>query len=121
MLIWNERQLDTTPFLREYEELLVKYSTDYSVVRHDNIRTSELDYFFQGPYEKAAFANVQVFDFEGLKGRMLSASYMPDPGHASYNKMIDSLAAVFANHNQNGRIEVFYDTKIYFSRPFLWQ
>ncbi len=121
VLIWNERQLDSTPFLREYEQFLVTYSTDYSVVRHENIQVEELDDFFVGSYEKAAFSNVQVFDFEGLKGRMLSSSYMPDPDHASYQEMVESLAALFAKHNQNGRIEVFYDTNIYFSRPFLWQ
>ena len=121
VLMWNERQLDSTLFLREYEEFLVTYSTDYSVVRHENITTEELDNFFRGPYSKATFANVQVFDLKGLKGRMLSASYMPDPGHMSYTEMIESLAALFAKHEQNGRIEIFYDTNIYYSRRFLWQ
>src|SRR5438034_6729060 len=36
VLIWNERRLDSTPFLREYERLLLKYGTDYQVVRHEN-------------------------------------------------------------------------------------
>jgi len=121
VLMWNERQLDSTPFLEAYEQFLVRYSTDYSVVRHENIQTEELDKFFLGPYEKATFQNVQVFDFEGLKGRMLSSSYMPDPGHMSYTEMIESLASIFAKHAQNGRIEVFYDTNVYHSRPFLWQ
>src|SRR5215475_498875 len=36
VLIWNERSTDTTPFLRDYEQLLMTYGTDYQQVRHEN-------------------------------------------------------------------------------------
>ena len=36
-LIWNLRQLDTTPFLREYEKFILDNANDYAAVRHDNI------------------------------------------------------------------------------------
>src|SRR5215813_11661600 len=36
VVIWNERRLDTTPFLRDYEALLLKYGTDYQNIRHEN-------------------------------------------------------------------------------------
>ncbi len=121
VLIWNERQLDTTPFLIEYEQFLVKYSTDYQVVRHENIKIGELEHFFQGPFEKATFPNVQVFDFDGLRGRMSSSSYMPTEADEQYRAMIDELHRLFAKHSENGRIEVFYDTNVYVSRSFLWQ
>src|SRR5712691_9479273 len=32
VLLWNERLTDATPFLRGYEELLLKYGTDYQDV-----------------------------------------------------------------------------------------
>src|SRR5205085_2919328 len=35
VLIWNERQTDTTPFLQEYEQLLLTYGTDYKEIRHE--------------------------------------------------------------------------------------
>jgi ubiquinone/menaquinone biosynthesis C-methylase UbiE len=34
VLIWNERRIDSTPFLRAYEQLLRTYSTDYAEVDH---------------------------------------------------------------------------------------
>ena len=43
-LIWNERQLDTTEFLREYEKLLLKYAKDYEKVRHENIDQQKLGF-----------------------------------------------------------------------------
>lgn len=115
VLIWNERQLTTTPFLIEYEELLLKYATDYAKVRHENIDQLKLREFFQAEYGSATFQNVQIFDFEGLKGRMLSSSYMPSETDDIYETMIGELRALFANHNESGKIRVFYDTNVYYS------
>ena len=116
VLIWNERQLDTTPFLIEYEAFLLRYAYDYGSVRHENIEAEQLDAFFRSEYGSATFQNVQVFDFDGLKGRMLSASYMPSETDAVFPAMIEELRTVFANHAENGRIRVFYDTRVYCSR-----
>ena len=115
VLIWNERQLDTTPFLVEYEVFLLKYSMDYAAVRHENFDAVKLRDFFQNEFGSATFSNVQVFDFDGLKGRMLSASYMPSKSDVIYAEMIDELRILFAKHAENGRINVFYDTNMYFS------
>lgn len=116
VLIWNERQLDTTAFHREYEALLVKYANDYGHVRHENIAEEELRAFFQQPYEQALFPNEQVFDFDGLKGRMLSASYMPTENDPRFRSLANELHAIFAKHAENGRIRVLYDTRVYTSQ-----
>ncbi len=46
VLIWNERRVDTTPFLQGYEELLQQFSTDYASVDHRNIDENTLTRFF---------------------------------------------------------------------------
>lgn len=116
VLIWNERQLDTTPFLREYEAFILRYSNDYPVVRHENITADELQKFFKQEFHTATFPNVQVFDFEALMGRMLSASYMPSETAGGYGEMIEELHRLFAKHAENGKIKVFYDTNVFYSR-----
>ncbi|MBP7415666.1 MAG: class I SAM-dependent methyltransferase [Pyrinomonadaceae bacterium] len=116
VLLWNERQLDTTPFLVEYEAFLEKYAYDYGTVRHENIKKQELDDFFQKEYGSATFQNFQIFDFEGIKGRMLSSSYMPNESDAIFPTMIEDLRSLFAKHAENGRIKVFYDTRGYYSQ-----
>jgi ubiquinone/menaquinone biosynthesis C-methylase UbiE len=78
-LMWNQRQLDTTAFLVEYEKFLLKYAKDYTHVRHEKIDEEVLAAFF-AKHSRKTFDNEQVFDFDGLKGRMLSASYMPRNG-----------------------------------------
>ncbi len=115
VLIWNERQLDTTPFHVEYEAFLLKYARDYQRVRHENIAANELTGFFQSEYGSATFANSQTFEFDGLKGRMLSASYMPSEEHEIFPEMIAELQALFAKHAENGKIRVLYDTNVYYS------
>ncbi len=113
VLIWNERQLDTTPFLVEYEAFLLKYADDYTHVRHENIQIKELQDFFQKEYVAVTFPNQQIFDFEGLKGRMLSASYMPSEADPMFETVVDDLRRLFAKHAANDRIIVLYDTNVY--------
>lgn len=116
VLMWNERQLDTTPFLIEYEALLQKYSTDYEVVRHDRYCEDVIRDLFGGAVGMAAFANKQILDFDGLKGRALSASYVPAAGQPRHEEMLGELAVTFAKHARDDRIEILYDTNVYYSR-----
>ena len=113
-LIWNERQLDSTPFLRDYEQLLIKYAKDYLEVRHEKVNEELLSAFFKADFRRARFANVQVFDFDGIRGRMLSSSYMPSEADKDYLPMVEELEMLFAKHSENGRIKVFYDTNIFY-------
>lgn len=115
-LIWNERQLDTTPFLVEYEEFLVKHANDYASVRHDKIKDAEITSFLGPEYGKAVFENIQVFDLGGLKGRMFSASYMPAEDSEQGRAAAADLERLFAKHADGGKIKVFYDTNIFYSK-----
>ncbi|MGH9948838.1 MAG: class I SAM-dependent methyltransferase [Pyrinomonadaceae bacterium] len=115
-LIWNERQLNTTEFLIEYENLLLKYANDYEKVRHENIDESKLSSFFETEFERQTFANEQVLDFAGLKGRLLSSSYMPAEKDEKYEPMAKELHALFAKHEQGGKITILYDTNVFYTQ-----
>lgn len=115
-LIWNERQLDTTEFLREYEKLLLQYANDYEKVRHENIDSRKLESFFESGYKHATFSNEQVFDFDGLRGRVLSSSYMPAEDDPKFPALEKELRALFTKHSEQDRIKVFYDTNIYYKQ-----
>lgn len=115
-LIWNERQLDSTDFLRGYERLLVKFGTDYAQVRHENISNDILKEFFQNTFQKAVFQNSQIVDFEGLKGRLLSSSYIPTEEHPRFEQMIGELQDLFNRYEKNDRIEIIYDTNVYYGQ-----
>jgi SAM-dependent methyltransferase len=110
VLIWNERRLDPTPFLRTYEELLLKYGTDYDRVRHEDVS----GFFAPRGFLVATFANFQIFDFEGLQGRAFSASYTPEPSHSNYRPMVEELIKIFQRHQKDGKVTIEYDTNIYY-------
>ena len=117
VIVWNDRRTSGTPFLEDYERLLLAYGTDYKEVSVKYAEESSLAALF-GPVapSQKTFDNEQVFDFDGLRGRLTSASYTPEPGHPSYAPMMSELAAVFRRHEQGGRVVVTYDTKVFYGR-----
>lgn len=115
-LIWNERRLDSTPFLRAYEQLMLQYGTDYQEVRHENVTGEIADFFAPQGFRQESFENIQTFSFESLKGRVLSSSYAPGPEHPSFEPMIAALREVFDKHEQRGTIAFEYDTRVYYGQ-----
>jgi len=116
-LIWNERLVDTSPFLRAYEELLQRFGTDYAAVDHRNVDTDAITAFFAPrPFTQREFENQQVFDHDGLKGRLLSSSYTPEPSHLNYQPMLDALRALFNKYQIGGNVSFDYVTRLYFGR-----
>lgn len=116
VLIWNERKLDSTPFLRAYEALLIEYGTDYTSVRHENVTEELIRSFMPRDYARHVVRNDQKLDFAGLKGRLLSSSYAPAPGHPNHEPMIDSLAHIFEEFCPDGHAVIEYDTVIHCGR-----
>ena len=114
VLIWNERLTDTAPFLREYEDLLQKYGTDYAAVDHRNVDADAIAAFFAPhPFSLRKFENRQVVDFDGAKGRLLSSSYTPESGHPHYQPMLDEMRAIFDKHQVTGKVSFDYVTLMY--------
>ena len=115
-LIWNERQLDATDFLRDYENFLREFATDYDEVRHENVTRKELADFFRVDFRQATFQMSQTFDYEGLKGRLLSSSYTPTTENSLFEPMIKELDRLFTKHEKDGKIHILYDTNIYYGQ-----
>jgi SAM-dependent methyltransferase len=114
VLVWNERQLDTTPFLRDYEQFLLEYGTDYRIVRHENAIDAIAIFFAPRDFMLESFPNNQEFDFESLKGRVLSSSYIPEPKDPNFPVMLRNLRAIFERHERDGRISFDYNTRVYY-------
>jgi SAM-dependent methyltransferase len=117
VLLWNERCIDTTPFLREYEQLLLAYGTDYQEIRHERTTDAVNEFFDLQPYQERTFDMRQEFDYGGLAGRLLSSSYAPGPGHPRHEPMLAQLRRIFDRHALNGRVAVDYKTRVYFGQP----
>ncbi len=115
VLMWNDRQTDTTDFLKVYEDFLQMFGTDYKEVNHKNTQDEKIfTEFFDGDFKEKIFFNFQDVDFTGLKGRVLSSSYMPNEGHKDFEFMISCLKKIFIRYQEKGTVRLVYDTKIYF-------
>jgi SAM-dependent methyltransferase len=116
-LIWNERVTTTTPFLVAYEQLLKDYSTDYEQVDHRRIDDDVIrDFFGSDQFRLNQFKNVQVFDYEGVKGRLLSSSYAPEEGRPNYEPMLAELERIFQAYQDEGRVVFEYVTQMYYGQ-----
>ncbi|WP_235903433.1 class I SAM-dependent methyltransferase [Taibaiella lutea] len=116
ILFWNER-LQSSDFEKEYDALIVKHAIDYVKVDHRRIDWDSIETFYT-PHqvELKEFPNYQVFDFEGLKGRLLSSSYMPQKGDKGYDAMVADLKQLYDKYQQHDSITINYATKIYIGK-----
>jgi SAM-dependent methyltransferase len=116
VLVWNERRTERTPFLRDYEQLLLTYGTDYKEVRHERTTAVIHEFFRPAPHEERVFSLTQKFDYEGLAGRLLSSSYAPLEGHPSHAPMMRELERIFRAHAESGTVAFEYDTRVFYGR-----
>jgi len=117
VLLWNERRTDSTPFLREYEHLLLSYGTDYQEVRHERTTAEIADFFSPSPFRSRNLEMRQEVDYTGLEGRLLSSSYTPTSDHANYDTMLRELRRIFDAHQIDDRVSLEYNTLVYYGRP----
>lgn len=116
LLIWNERS-EASPFLRDYDQFLRQFSTDYADVNHRHIDGAVFDQFFgAGQYRVETFVNYQDFDFAGLTGRYLSSSYSYAETHPTHSDAIRELRRLFELYQQQGLVRFDYQTRVYAGR-----
>jgi ubiquinone/menaquinone biosynthesis C-methylase UbiE len=115
LLIWNER-LVNSGFEKAYEDLLLNFGTDYALIDHRNITIDKIEAFLSKPVRTATFHNFQQFDFAGLKGRLLSSSYVPNRNSEIFPAMISKLQSIFDQHQRNGKVIFNYETKVFFGK-----
>ncbi len=127
VILWNDRDAMSTPFLREYERLLINFGTDYLEVNHRNVVIASspdanivnsnglrtIDFFRGQPVLELKFENIQELDYAGLEGRLLSSSYIPSRGDEKFEPMLRALRKMFDRYAIGGKVEMVYQTLLY--------
>jgi len=117
VVAWNDRRISESRFGREYEDLLVRFSTDYTRVKETYPEAPVMQRFFgERHFRSAELPNFQEFDFTGLSGRLRSSSYAPQKGHANYEPMMSELKRIFDENQVDDHVRMRYTTQIYFGQ-----
>lgn len=113
LLVWNDRRSDS-PFLEAYERFLHEHGTDYAQVTHRNVLAeARVPAFLGCEPAMREFPYSQQFDWEGLRGRALSSSYIPGPTHQHHGPMLVALREVFDRFATAGLVEFQYVTRAF--------
>lgn len=114
VLLWNKRSHDHSELVAAYEQLLRDFATDYTAsLVSDSWNAPAVKFFGEGKCEHRVLPNHQEFDFEGFRGRLLSASYAPLPGQKKHEPMMARLQEIFDKYQVDGRVRFEYETHLY--------
>lgn len=117
-LVWNDRELEATPFLRAYEELLVRRCPKYRELQGKADSKEKFDALLgHGRWTRHVVANEQHLDREGLVSRLLSSSYAPRPGEPTHDETMAELRAIFDRRAEGGLVAMLYTTVVILGRP----
>ena len=116
VLIWNGFHVETSPLNNGYQNIVLRYGTDYKEVAREISGVDVASFFAPNNCECAKFNFQQVFDYEGLKGRLLSSSYAPDETDPRFEEMSDELRSLFDANEQDGKVEFDYETEVYYGQ-----
>jgi SAM-dependent methyltransferase len=112
-LVWNDRDVKSTPFLRAFEALLVEHCPKYPELQGKADTTAKFDAVFgAGRWKRSTLPNDQRLDREGLVSRVMSASYAPKPGTPAYDAIVAALDALHERHAESGNVRIAYSTVI---------
>lgn len=115
-VLYNNRRMAGDAFHEGYEEILVEYGTDYGKVRDSHLTEDRLSAFFApNEMKSATLPNSQQLTLEALHGRVLSSSYMRQPGHPRYEEMSRAVADLFAQNESGGCVRMEYECAVSWS------
>jgi SAM-dependent methyltransferase len=116
VLMWNGFRVEISPLNSAYQQLVLKYGTDYQEVRREIIGCDVESFYAPGDCKCARFEFQQIFDYAGLEGRLLSSSFAPERGHPDYEPMLSELQEIFDANQKDGKVVLHYQTELYYGR-----
>jgi SAM-dependent methyltransferase len=117
VVVYNHRRMRGDAFHEGYERILVEFGKDYRMVQGSHLAEERLaEFFAPSEMKRATLPNPRDLTLEGLRGLVLSASYMPQEGDAKYPAMMDAVDALFAGHARAGVKRMEYECAVCFGQ-----
>lgn len=115
-LVWNIRDIEHSQFMVAYETLIQDYCLEYKGSKAEQFNHTVTGFFEPYVMHTQSFPNEQVFDWEGLQGRLLSTSYCLPTDHPKFSEMLAALKRIFERYQVNNNIRFLYQTKVYYGQ-----
>lgn len=119
VLIWNERRKNVTSFMCDYERLLLhEFGEDSAQSLFRNVTSCEslARFFGSSDYGATRLLNCQTLDLDGLTGQLASTSYSPECGDGRKSVSPAAARELFEKHQTDGRVQIDYDTIVYWGQ-----
>src|SRR5487761_355900 len=112
-ILYNDRKTDdASGIMQRYEEIIDKHARNKPNL--ERVEDDILSKFFSGwSFKKFSIPNKQGLGFEGLVGRVCSASYMPQPNQEGFSEAKKELGDMFSKHQEDNKITLSYETNIF--------
>ncbi|MFW9778520.1 MAG: class I SAM-dependent methyltransferase [Candidatus Heimdallarchaeota archaeon] len=118
-LAWNSRDQNSSLFMREIEELIIRFGTDYKEVARTSGEDDPVSILFSpNSYKKVTLPTHQIFDYLGLEGRIRTVSYLPSEPHPRFSDLIQELKSIFKRNQIDGKVKFEYKTELYLGQLF---
>jgi SAM-dependent methyltransferase len=116
LVMWNSRLTSGSEFAEGYEQLLLAQASGYTRVNHQGLTFEQISEAFAAPLKLIELPNEQVVDFDLLKARVASSSYVPPVGDPRHEPLMAELRRLFDRTASNGTVKIEYRTELYLGR-----
>ncbi|WP_244990616.1 NAD-dependent epimerase/dehydratase family protein [Clostridium algidicarnis] len=113
VLLVNRRKRSNDKFMNGYMEIVWKYGQPLNIKADSE---SIADFFYPNNVHEKVFYNPYTFNFDRLKGELMSYSYMPNEQDPKFKSMISELELLFEKYNDNGTVILQYETVLYYCK-----
>ena len=117
VLAWNIPNQDS-PFMQAYQALEHTYRLKGGCTNFTKDNADQRIGNFYAPQQvtKVSFKNAQTVNLAGLRGRLLSSSFAPEPGRPEYDAYLNELEALFQTYQQGHQVTIAYDCLVYYGQ-----
>lgn len=119
VLVYNSWRGSAEPVTAAYDGLINRLGVDRDAGEGKARAGDEALAAFYGSegFSQMSLPNPHWYDWEALRGRALSSSYAPLPGHSDHEAFLDGLRTLFEQHAEQGHVCFPYVTRLYWGRP----
>jgi ubiquinone/menaquinone biosynthesis C-methylase UbiE len=116
-VIYNNRRLGGDPFHEAYERFLLEFGIDYAAVKGQHMGRRRMAQFFApSAMQCTAFPNAQALTLEGLRGRVMSSSYIPKEHHPRFAEMQAALERLFVENESGGTVTMVHESMVCYAQ-----